>query len=488
MSLTSALNSATSGLAATSRRADVVAGNIANASTPGYVRRQLVVAETILSGQGRGVHLLGIDRAQDLNLSRERRVAEGAAVRADIVARANADLNRELGEPGDDVGLFSAYQKVETSLRELAVTPESTALQNGAYNSFNSLANQFSDLHSISQDQRLNADHAIARSVRGVNEALYQIQKINGQIARLSGQVEGTAALEDERQRQIDKISLLIPVKDIPRDGGQVDIVTNEGVFLLSGNVHELEFSPAGIIPSGTVYGDGSGILSGLKVRDQDITLGSGHFAISSGVIAGYFTVRDQIAPEFQSRIDALAADVMTRFSAAGVDTTLAAGAPGIFTDNGAAYDPANTNGLASRMRLNTAIDPAQGGSVSRIRDGLGSEAAGPLGNAEILNNLLTAFTQSNVAPAGSGLLGAHTSSELAAGLSSLVGEAKVNADALAASSRTRANTLSDAELSQTAVDTDAEMQTLLLVEQAYSANARVIKAVSEMLDVLMSL
>ena len=265
MSLTSALNSATSGLAATSRRADVVAGNIANASTPGYVRRQLVVAETILSGQGRGVHLLGIDRAQDLNLSRERRVAEGAAVRADIVARANADLNRELGEPGDDVGLFSAYQKVETSLRELAVTPESTALQNGAYNSFNSLANQFSDLHSISQDQRLNADHAIARSVRGVNEALYQIQKINGQIARLSGQVEGTAALEDERQRQIDKISLLIPVKDIPRDGGQVDIVTNEGFFSYLAMFTSLSFLPLASFPLALFTGMDQVFFRGLR-------------------------------------------------------------------------------------------------------------------------------------------------------------------------------------------------------------------------------
>ena len=37
-------------------------------------------------------------------------------------------------------------------------------------------------------------------------------------------------------------------------------------------------------------------------------------------------------------------------------------------------------------------------------------------------------------------------------------------------------------------VDTDAEMQTLLMVEQAYSANARVIKTIDELIQQLIGL
>jgi len=37
-------------------------------------------------------------------------------------------------------------------------------------------------------------------------------------------------------------------------------------------------------------------------------------------------------------------------------------------------------------------------------------------------------------------------------------------------------------------VDTDAEMQSLLLIEQSYAANARVIQTVSDMLDILMQI
>ena len=488
MTLTSALSSANSGLSAAARRASVTANNIANASTPGYVRRQLVVAENVLNGTGQGVNLVGVERTQDIALSREKRLADGASGKSNIIANAYNDLNREMGLPGDSFGLFSSYQGLETSLRELAVTPESFANQNAVYNDLNTLTRQFSDLHRVGLNLRENADNAIARSVRDVNTGLHKIAELNEQIAGFTGSGEGTAALEDERQRVLDTIAKIIPIKDIPRDGGQIEIMTVEGIFLLAGNVNELKFTPSGVIPAGAQYDPSGGLLSGLSVNGQELTPGQGAFSISSGNLAGYFAVRDKIAPEFLTQIDTLATDLVNRFSGSSIDPTLAAGAPGLLTDNGNAVDPLNTVGIASRLRINAAIDPSQGGTPTRLRDGIGAVTTGPTGNSEILNNLLEAFTTSKTAPTGSGLLGDHNSIELAAGLSSLIGEARVNADAVAASTFSRATVLADAELSKTGVDTDEEMQSLLLIEQAYAANARVIQTVSEMLDILMQI
>ena len=68
------------------------------------------------------------------------------------------------------------------------------------------------------------------------------------------------------------------------------------------------------------------------------------------------------------------------------------------------------------------------------------------------------------------------------------MGESRVNADAVATTALARAGALADAELSMSGVDTDAEMQSLLLIEESYAANARVIQTISEMLDILMQI
>jgi len=490
VTLSSALSAANSGLATTARRAGVAAGNIANATTPGYVRRSLRVGEIVLNGRGQGVQALGIDRAQDIALTRERRQAGSSAARADIIAQGMANLSRELGVPGDGFGLFAVYQGVEASLRELAVTPESVALQNGATNALGALASEFNDLYSIGQNQRLTADNAIARSVRDVNAGLHRIAGLNGQIAGLGGNSGDIAALEDERQRVLDEISQIIPVRVITKEHGQIDIMTEEGVFLLAGSVREISFNGAGVIPAGASYDEnGAGVLSGLSVGDQNLTPNtSGYFAVSGGTLAGLFTIRDQTAPDFLENLDSLAADIISRFSADGIDPTTASGAPGIFTDAGSALDAGNITGIAGRIRVNAALDNSQGGQASRLRDGLGSTGLGTVADAGILNNLLDAFTNSATAPPGSDLLGAHTSVELVAGFSSLIGEGRINADAVATTALARAGALADAELSMSGVDTDAEMQSLLLIEESYAANARVIQTISEMLDILMQI
>ena len=62
MSIANALNNAISGLTATSRSAEVVSSNLANALTPGYSRREIVLSPRVLAGNGGGVHVDGVSR------------------------------------------------------------------------------------------------------------------------------------------------------------------------------------------------------------------------------------------------------------------------------------------------------------------------------------------------------------------------------------------------------------------------------------------
>jgi len=96
MTLSRALSNAYSGLSNSAFRADVTANNIANASTPGYVRRTVISSERVTGGVGNGVRTVGVDRHQDIGVSRLRRDADASAGRADILANSYVNFEREI--------------------------------------------------------------------------------------------------------------------------------------------------------------------------------------------------------------------------------------------------------------------------------------------------------------------------------------------------------------------------------------------------------
>lgn len=489
MTLTSALANANSGLRATSYRANIAAENVANANTPGYVRREAISSELVVGGRGSGVTIAGVERHQDFAVTGLRRDADASLNRASIVSDTYNQLNVQLGTPDSDIGLFASFQGLEESIRELATTPESPALQASLLSASNDLVDQFNALSGLTNSLREAADDDIQTDVSNLNAALHRLDDLNGELAGFEVISGESAALEDERQSVIDAISQIIPVNAIQRENGRFELLTKEGVYLLSDQVNEVSFEPTATISPADRYGDGSNRLSGLKVGDTDITPGAGgNFSISSGSLSGHFSVRDNIVPTFNDQLDSMAADLISRFSDDGLDSTKAAGAPGIFTDAGGALDPLNTVGLASRIGLNAAVDPVQGGSATRFRDGLGATGAGPSGNSDILNNYLDTLNTSSAAPAGAGITGNYSFSELLAGFTSNIGESSIRTEAINSSAVVRQNLYSDAEIEASGVDIDFEMQSLLVIEQAYAANARVVQVVGDMLNRLMQI
>jgi flagellar hook-associated protein 1 FlgK len=73
MSISSALSNALSGLTVTSRAADIVSSNIANAMTDGYGVRSLEVAARTLGTAAAGARVAGVTRHEDAALIGQRR-------------------------------------------------------------------------------------------------------------------------------------------------------------------------------------------------------------------------------------------------------------------------------------------------------------------------------------------------------------------------------------------------------------------------------
>ena len=286
----------------------------------------------------------------------------------------------------------------------------------------------------------------------------------------------------DQRQQLVDGIAQIVPIREVARDDGQIALFTTGGATLLDGRPAQLGYAPVGIVAAGMTLGNGS--LSGLTLNGRLIATSGENSPILGGALASQFAIRDELGPAAQARLDAVSRDLLTRFSS-GFDPSLTSGAPGLFVDGIGPFQPANEIGLSQRLMLNSVIDPAQGGALWRLRDGLGATAPGPAGNAGLLNSFQAALTDQQSPASGGFMAGARSFSTLAADMLSAVASARLSAEGEASYSLARADALRGMEL-EGGVDTDQELQTLLLIEQSFAANAKVIHTVDDLIQTLL--
>ncbi len=485
MSITSALNSALTGLSATSRQAEAVSSNVANATTPGYARRSVSLSALTLGGWGQGVTVLGTTRDVDSFLIADRRVAQASAGDRDVRAAFLRQLETIFGSPTDAGSLSARVAAFDATLLEAASRPESEARLSAAVAAARLMVQTLNQASDAVQAQRLRADGQIATAVEDLNSALKQVRELNNQISALVGAGRDVAALMDQRQQVVDRISTIVPVREIDREHGQIALMTTGGAVLLDGKESVFEFTPVHtMVPEMT---QAAGGLSGLTLNGKPMPTAGETSLILGGSLAGLFAVRDDLAVQGQAKLDALARDMIERFGAAGLDPTLAVGAAGLFTDHGGAFDPADEIGLAGRIALNAAVDPQAGGEVWRLRDGLGATAQGATGNASLLIAWSEALTTAQ--PAGSASVPAASRSlaGLTSDLLSLISTDRLRADSEQAFTSARFAALDEMEKAG-GVDTDQELQALLVIEKNYAANAKVIQAVDGMLETLLGL
>ena len=479
MSLSLSLSSAVSGLQASARSAELVSSNVANALTDGYGRRDIQLTARSLGGTGSGVEITGVVRVTDHVLLSDRRVAQANMAGSAVLADAFARLEAAIGTPGDAASLGGKIAGLDSALLAATSRPDSEQRLAAVLTAAQGLATQVGKASIAVQMERERADDRIAENVKELNDTLAKVAALNAQILKQVVADRDASPLMDQRQQLIDKIAEIVPLRQIDRDTGQIALISTGGAVLLDGRPALFGFTPVGkVTPDMTLA---SGALSGLTMNGRPVTFGDGSGKLDGGAMAANFRLRDIEAPVQQVRLDALARDLIARFANPSVDTTLTSGAPGLFTDAGAAFNAATETGLAGRLAVNTAADPANGGALWRLRDGLGATTEGPPGESALLTALrgqLTAF----LAPASGGFApGARSFSGLASDVLSFVSRARTGAEAEQSYTAARYDSLRADELAA-GVDTDQQLQSLLLIERAYGANAQVIKTVDSMI------
>jgi flagellar hook-associated protein 1 len=174
----------------------------------------------------------------------------------------------------------------------------------------------------------------------------------------------------------------------------------------------------------------------------------------------------------------------MDRFSSLMPATFLDGAGDGLFVD--AAAGP--VIGLAGRIAVNAAADPAQGGAVWRLRDGMGAAVPGNAGYGGNLAALSVALTAAR-APSGFATLSrADGAAGFAGAIASwIVGDADRAEQSQAHMTALQA-TLAGSEIDRIGVNSDAELEMLMVVEQAYAANAQVLSVIDELMQRLLEI
>jgi flagellar hook-associated protein 1 FlgK len=445
----STLYTALSGMNAQRRTMDVIAHNIANASTPGYHRQRVelraVGATTPGLFAGRetqrfGVQIAGTTRIADSLF--EARATREDATRAslELMSSALTQLQASVPEPSDN-GLSAQLDAFWSAWGDVANHPDSAGTRAQLLATADSLV---SSLHQAANDIGALAANAATRMGGLATEANALADRIAGLNQSILGDPEALDLI-DQRDVAVNDLARLTGGVARTAADGQVDVVIG-GRAIVTGNRTAPLQSTAG------------GVLQWASDA-QPVEAPSGEAAALRGIIG-------DVVPRYTAALDSVAASLVSGVNAlhsAGYD---AAGATGWNF-----FDPAG--GTASSIALSADV----AGAPSHIAAGApvlpGPSAPGALDGDQ-------ARAIAALADVATGPDSAYRSmiSSLAVETSGAIHRADVQSH-VADSARAQAD-------SAGGVSIDEEMANLTVAQRAFEASARVMTAIDDMLGFLL--
>jgi flagellar hook-associated protein 1 len=313
MGLSQALSAALAGVNTTQQGLSVIAGNVANANTPGYVERSVSQVELAIPGQaGVSVDVAGINRNLNTLLQNQLWTETSGDSYADTSAQIYQQLQQIYGTPGSSTSFDAIYDNFTTTLQALTSNPSSYSAQMQVIGAAQQVAQNLNSMTTTIQQLRTQAEQGIATGVTTVNTALQQIAQINQQLQGMSTLDSSAANLEDQRDQDITQITQMMNVNVVPTANNQVSVFTSTGQQLVGGNqASQLQFGNVGTLSATSLWSanpsqDSAGTITLVSPSGTSTDLIATN-AIQSGQIGAYLQMRDSILPQAQSQLDEFA-------------------------------------------------------------------------------------------------------------------------------------------------------------------------------------
>jgi flagellar hook-associated protein 1 FlgK len=309
-------------LTATQANIAVIAGNVANAQTPGYIAQSAVQVATSSGGTGDGVSVTSVNNVLNQFVQSQLWTESSGGAYADLSANYYQQLQQVYGQPGSSTTLDSTFNNFTTAVQALSTSPNSSAAQSGVIGAAQSMAQQLNSATSSIQSLRSQADEGISADVQQANSALQQIAQINQQLLAYSPQDSTAATLESQRDQDITQLSQLMDIRVVQGSNNQVSVSTTSGQQLVGTQASQLQFDTTGTITAAQQWNadpsqSGLGTIALVSPSGGSIDLVA-NGGIRSGQIGAYLNMRDNVLVQAQSQIDAVASQMSSALS----DTT----------------------------------------------------------------------------------------------------------------------------------------------------------------------
>lgn len=326
MGLTQTLATTLSGLNATQTGLSIVAGNVANAQTVGYVAKSATQIETSTGDGGNAVQITSINRLLDTFVQQQLWTESAGGGYADLRANFYQQLQQVYGQPGSNTSLESAFNNFTSAVQALSTSPNSYSAQSQALSAAQAFAQQLNSATSEIQSLRSQADQGIANDVQQANNALQQIANINQQLVSGTQNDSTKVTLEDQRDQYVNQLAKLMDIRVTHGTNDQITITTSTGAQLVGNQASVLRFSPVGTITptqkwnaDPTKSGLGTITLVDPSGGSRDLVATGG---IQSGEIFAYLNMRDSVLVQAQSQLDQIAAQMSSALSDATTPAT----------------------------------------------------------------------------------------------------------------------------------------------------------------------
>lgn len=238
-SLNSVLDIAKNALLSSQKAISVTSHNIANANTPGY-SRQVAVLEPMdpvnFGGLyfGTGVKTGTIERVSDAFQTAQLRNTTSSLSMFESKGELLKALEGVVNDLGG-TGISSSLDAFFSSMQSVANNPSSYAERSVLISNTTVLAERFHEIDTYIRQSLANLNTEISAQVAEANSIGGQIADLNEQIS--SVEISGVSAndLRDRRDELLKGLSKIFDISVVENNIGQVDVFVGGGPFLVAG-------------------------------------------------------------------------------------------------------------------------------------------------------------------------------------------------------------------------------------------------------------
>ena len=239
MSLFGSLNVGASGLKVSQYGMNVVAHNLANVDTEGYVRQQVVLDTAMVNNigwsgtntlqVGLGVDPRAVRQVRDFFLDAAYRTEVGRQGYYDSQSAAANEIEELFGEL-NGVAFQDTLNDLWVSMQELSKEPDSRVTQATFIENCGAFLERSEKIYKELRSYQRDLNTTIENQVSRINEIGKSISELNKKIALYeAGKQENANDLRDERNNLLDELGQMVKIDYKEMDGGIVT-VNVEGV------------------------------------------------------------------------------------------------------------------------------------------------------------------------------------------------------------------------------------------------------------------